>query len=70
MATGGMGDVLTGIIAAFLAQKMNVFEAACSAVYMHGLAGDYAAKKIGEVSLLPSDLLIELPHAIKSIVGK
>lgn len=70
MATGGMGDVLTGMIAAFVGQKMNVFEAACSAVYLHGLAGDVAAKKVGEVSLLPSDLLNELPYAIKRIVGK
>ena len=70
MATGGMGDVLTGMIAAFVGQKMHVFEAACSAVYLHGLAGDAAAKKVGEVSLLPSDLLDELPYAIKRIVGK
>jgi len=70
MATGGMGDVLTGMIAAFIGQKMDVFEAASSAVYIHGLAGDYAAKKIGEVSLLPSGLLNEIPYVIKKIVGK
>jgi len=70
MATGGMGDVLTGMIAAFVGQKMDVFQAASSAVYIHGLAGDRAAKKTGEVSLLPSDLLDELPKAIKRIVGK
>jgi NAD(P)H-hydrate epimerase len=56
MATGGCGDVLTGLIAALLAQKMAPFEAAQLGVYLHGLAGDLAAKALSEPALIASDL--------------
>lgn len=62
MAAGGMGDVLTGLIAAFIAQGMESFEAGCLGVFVHGLAGDRAAARLGRVSLSPEDLLETLPH--------
>lgn len=58
MAVGGMGDVLTGVIAALRAQGMDVFEAASAGALLHSLAGDHAAE-MGERGLLPSDLM---PH--------
>lgn len=57
MATGGSGDVLTGIIAAFIAQGMVPYEAACLAVYIHGLAGDCAAMEKGTYSMMASDII-------------
>jgi len=65
MATAGSGDVLTGIIAAFLAQGLRVFEAAKYAVYLHGLAGDLAAKEKTQISLIASDIIAKIPEAIK-----
>jgi|HubBroStandDraft_6_1064221.scaffolds.fasta_scaffold111481_2 ADP-dependent NAD(P)H-hydrate dehydratase len=56
MATGGTGDVLTGLIAALLAQKMEPFDAAQLGVYLHGLAGDLAAKSLSKPALIASDL--------------
>lgn len=56
MATGGTGDVLTGLIAALLAQGMEPFEAAQLAVYLHGLAGDLAARAVSKHGLIASDL--------------
>ena len=70
MATGGSGDVLAGIITALLGQGMAASEAALSGVYLHGLAGDYAAKKVGEVSLMASDLLESLPYSIDNVRKK
>src|SRR5262249_31702330 len=66
MATGGTGDVLTGVVAALLGQGMDPFEAAQLGVYMHGLAGDLARDELGEVSLMASDLLTYLPRAFRS----
>jgi len=57
MAKGGSGDALTGIIAAFLAQGLQPFEAAMWGVYFHGKAGDLAVKKTSELSLTASDLI-------------
>ncbi|HRF43685.1 MAG TPA: NAD(P)H-hydrate dehydratase, partial [Candidatus Competibacteraceae bacterium] len=57
MASGGMGDVLTGVIAALLAQGLPPFAAAKAGVYLHGLAGDQAAQTGGERGLLATDLL-------------
>ncbi len=57
MATAGSGDVLTGIIAALLAQGMSCFEAASLGVYLHGLAGDKAAEKIGRYACMAEDIL-------------
>lgn len=63
MATAGSGDVLTGMIAAFVAQGLNGFEAAKWGAYIHGLAGDLAAKKRGRVSLIATDIIEQIPKA-------
>ncbi|MGE3408362.1 MAG: NAD(P)H-hydrate dehydratase [Pirellulales bacterium] len=68
MATGGTGDVLTGIIAALLGQGLAPFEAARLGAYLHGLAGDLAADELGQTSLTASDLCRYLPRAFKSYV--
>ncbi|MBI4341252.1 MAG: NAD(P)H-hydrate dehydratase [Candidatus Omnitrophica bacterium] len=65
MATGGCGDVLTGMIAALLGQKLPLFDAARLGVYVHGLAGDLVAKERGEIGLLASDLADRIPLAIR-----
>jgi NAD(P)H-hydrate epimerase len=64
MATGGTGDVLTGLIAALIGQGMGLFESACLGVHVHGLAGDLAAEKLGQVSTMASDLVELLPQAL------
>lgn len=69
MATGGSGDVLTGMIAAFLGQGMTAWNAARFGVYFHGLAGDLAAKKTGQVSLIAGDIIDFLPQAFKKVLG-
>lgn len=66
MATGGTGDVLTGVIAALLGQGLAAFEAAVLSVYLHGLAGDLARDQIGEISLIATDLIDFLPPAIRA----
>jgi NAD(P)H-hydrate epimerase len=65
MATAGSGDVLAGIIGAFLGQGLDCFSAAKYSVYLHGLAGDLAAKEKGQLSLIASDIIAALPMAIK-----
>ena len=65
MATAGSGDVLTGIIAAFLGQGLDAFNAAKTAVYLHGLAGDLAVKEKTQISLIASDIIAKIPDAIK-----
>jgi NAD(P)H-hydrate epimerase len=65
MATGGTGDVLTGMIAAFMAQGLEPFKASVAAVYLHGLAGDVAAKEKGFLSLKATDLLQKLPETLR-----
>ncbi|HEX15597.1 MAG TPA: NAD(P)H-hydrate dehydratase, partial [Deltaproteobacteria bacterium] len=69
MASGGTGDVLTGVIGGFLAQGVEPLEAAKLAVYLHGLAGDLAARELGEVSLVATDLLEALPWAMEEVRG-
>jgi NAD(P)H-hydrate epimerase len=64
MATGGSGDILTGLIAGLLAQAPQEPEAAIAAgVYLHGLAGEYGAEALGEQALIATDLLKFLPEA-------
>jgi NAD(P)H-hydrate epimerase len=65
LATGGTGDVLTGVIAALLGQGLDPFAAAQLGVHVHGLAGDLARDDLGEVSLIASDLLLYLPRAFR-----
>lgn len=63
MATGGTGDVLTGVIAALIGQKMEPLEAAILGVHLHGLAGDFAAEELGRHSLIATDLVDYLAEA-------
>ena len=69
MATGGSGDVLSGIIASLIAQRMQPYNAACLGVYLHGLAGDEAAAKLGEHALMASDIIDALPAILKAAEG-
>ena len=68
MATGGMGDVLTGIIAGLMTQGMSSESAATLGVYLHGLAGDRAAAALGMHGLIASDVLQAVPQAISSLL--
>ena len=68
MATGGTGDVLTGLIAALCCQHLEPFDAARLGVHLHGLAGDLAAEELGEVSLVANDVVLFLPDAICDIM--
>jgi NAD(P)H-hydrate epimerase len=61
MATGGTGDILTGILTALLCQQLSPYDAARLGCHVHGLAGDLAASELGEVSLIASDLIKYLP---------
>ncbi|MFW6146720.1 MAG: NAD(P)H-hydrate dehydratase [Planctomycetota bacterium] len=65
MATGGTGDVLTGLIAALIGQGLEPFDAAVLGVYLHGDAGDAVASRLCDVSLIATDLVDELPHAFR-----
>jgi NAD(P)H-hydrate epimerase len=80
MATAGSGDVLTGLIASFLAQSPQLTnetwvvgsggrDAVVSAVYLHGLAGDIATSKLGMRSLIASDIIANLSEAILQVGG-
>ncbi len=64
MATGGAGDVLTGIIAGLLSQGITPALASAAGVYLHGLAGDLACQQLGPEAMIASDLLEKLPDAI------
>ena len=65
MATGGSGDVLTGLITALLGQQLGAFEAAQLGVHLHGIAGDLATASQGETSLIASDSVQALPAAFR-----
>lgn len=64
MARGGSGDVLTGVISAFLGQGLPPFDAAQLGVYVHGLAGDIAREQSGELGMIAGDLVDTLPDAL------
>lgn len=66
MATAGMGDVLTGVIAGLVAQGMSPLDGALAGVYLHGLAGDISKSKMGEAGLIAGDVLQNLPLAMRS----
>lgn len=67
MATGGSGDVLTGIISSLIGQKVDPFHAAALAVYIHGLSGDLASKNKGLHGLIAGDIIEYLPQAFKEV---
>lgn len=64
MATGGSGDVLAGMIVSLLGQHIMPLEAAAAAAYLHGAAGDLAAKALGEYGMVPEDLLLQIPRLL------
>jgi len=68
MATAGSGDVLSGIIAGMIGQGYDLFESAILGVYIHSLAGGFAAEKFGEYSLMASDIIGMIPKSINSIL--
>ena len=70
MATGGSGDVLTGVAAAWLAQVEDVGAAVALAVHVHGLAGDLAAGEVGETGLIARDIARHLGRAVDELTGK
>ncbi|HVX62959.1 MAG TPA: NAD(P)H-hydrate dehydratase [Pirellulales bacterium] len=70
MATGGTGDVLTGLTTALLCQNLSPFDAARLGVHLHGLAGDLAAAELGQVSLIASDLVRFLPAAFQQFAAE
>ncbi len=70
MATAGSGDVLTGLIAALLAQKVEPLKAAKLGVYLHACAGEFAAKGKTSYCLIASDILDYLPHAFQKLLSK
>lgn len=67
MATGGTGDVLTGLATALLCQHLSPFDAARLAAHVHGQAGDLAAQELGQISLIASDLIRWLPAAFQKV---
>ena len=69
MATGGTGDVLTGLVTALVCQRLSPFDAARLGVYLHGLAGDLAAEELGQVSMIASDLVRHLPSAFQQFAA-
>ena len=67
MAKGGSGDVLAGMILSLLGQGCEAFAACCAAVWLHGRAGDLAAADKGERGMTPTDLLEQIPYAMKDL---
>ncbi len=70
MATGGTGDVLTGMVSGLIAQNTaDIPRAVIAAVYLHGLAGDVARERLGEQCMIAGDLLVALPEAVRRVQG-
>ena len=69
MATAGAGDVLTGLVAGFIAQGMGVDQAVALAVFVHGAAGDRARDRLGEWSVMAGDIVAEVPGALLELAG-
>jgi NAD(P)H-hydrate epimerase len=67
MASGGMGDVLTGMISGLIVQGLPVEDAVSSGVYLHSCAGDFLARSKGPVGFLASDVINIIPHQIKGL---
>jgi NAD(P)H-hydrate epimerase len=67
MATGGTGDVLTGIVTALVCQKLEPWDAARLGAHLHGIAGDLAVEEFGEISLVATDLIDYLPAAMRTL---
>jgi NAD(P)H-hydrate epimerase len=64
LATAGTGDVLSGVIGAFLAKRMDPFEAACAGVFVHARAGQLTAREVGSEGVIASDVIAALPRAL------
>jgi NAD(P)H-hydrate epimerase len=69
MATAGTGDVLTGMIVGLLAQSVPSWEAACAATFLHGAAGDLAARRLGSAGMIAGDLIEQIPYAFQAVNG-
>ena len=69
MASGGMGDVLTGILSALVAQGYSPFTACTLAVFLHGLSADLVASEKGEIGISASDVQESIPYAYKKLAG-
>jgi NAD(P)H-hydrate epimerase len=70
MASGGMGDVLAGMIAGLIAQGIEAFDAACIGVWLHGRAGDGVARRTCQAAMTAGDVVEELPHAFRDLVSR
>jgi NAD(P)H-hydrate epimerase len=70
MASGGMGDVLTGVITALLGQGYDPFAACCLGAFCHGFAGDMAAAEKGEIGLIATDVQEMLPYVFKQLAKR
>jgi NAD(P)H-hydrate epimerase len=69
MATAGMGDVLTGLIAALVGQGLSAYDAARLGAYVHGMAGDRVARSRGQQGLIASDVIDTLPETLKALIA-
>jgi ADP-dependent NAD(P)H-hydrate dehydratase / NAD(P)H-hydrate epimerase len=67
MATAGTGDVLAGMVVGLLAQGLSSWDAACTATYVHGYAGDLAAQRLGQAGMLARDLIARIPYALQQL---